>query len=146
MFGRNSDSNNSNNNWGAYIGKLLSELSVTPAAGLAIMMLIPFVLGMFIDGAAITMILIPVFMPIVRSLGLDPVWFCMLFNINLLIGFLTPPFGMCLFYMKGVAPKDVSMAEVYRAGIPFVPIMVVGLVLAIVFPQLVLYLPNLMQR
>ena len=131
---------------GFYISDLLVGAAVTPTVGLIIMMVIPFIMGMFMDGAAITMICIPIFMPVVYSLGLHPIWFCMLFNINLLIGYLTPPFGINLFYMKGVAPSGVTMGELYRSVIPFIPVMIVGLVLCILFPEVVLLLPRLMLK
>ncbi|MGE0854132.1 MAG: TRAP transporter large permease subunit [Hyphomicrobiaceae bacterium] len=101
-------------------------------------------LGMVMDTIGIIMITVPVFVPIVLALGFDPVWFGVLFIINMEIGFLTPPFGYNLFYLKGVAPASVTMGDLYRAVIPFVALMILGLGLCIVFPEIILLLPNLL--
>jgi len=102
------------------------------------------ILGCFLDPGAITMITIPIFIPIVRSLGFDPLWFGILFVIIMEMGYLTPPFGMNLFVMKGVAPKGVTMGDIYRSIIPFVALQMVGLIIIMIFPQLALWLPGLM--
>jgi TRAP-type mannitol/chloroaromatic compound transport system permease large subunit len=75
-------------------------------------------------------------------LGFDPVWFGVLFMVNMQIGYLTPPFGYCLFYMKGVAPPEISTADLYRAVWPFILIQLAVLLLILFFPQIVLWLPN----
>jgi len=90
------------------------------------------------------MITIPIFIPIVSSLGFDPLWFGILFVIIMEMGYLTPPFGMNLFVMKGVAPKGVTMGDIYRSIIPFVGLQMVGLIIIMIFPQLALWLPGLM--
>ena len=99
-------------------------------------------LGMVIDTVGIMMITVPVFVPIILALGFDPVWFGVLFIINMEIGFLTPPFGYNLFYLRGVAPKDVSMMDIYRSIVPFVVLMLAGLGLCIAFPDIILMLPE----
>jgi TRAP-type mannitol/chloroaromatic compound transport system permease large subunit len=90
------------------------------------------------------MITVPVFVPIILSLGFDPVWFGVLFIINMEIGFLTPPFGYNLFYLRGVAPRDVTMLDIYRSIVPFVFLMLLGLGLCIAFPEIILLLPELL--
>ena len=85
----------------------------------------------------------PLFIPVASMLGFDLVWFGVLWAINMEAAFLTPPFGMNLFLMRGIAPAEVTMIDIYRAVIPFVILDLVGLTLAIIFPQLVLWLPNL---
>jgi TRAP-type mannitol/chloroaromatic compound transport system permease large subunit len=102
------------------------------------------VLGCVMDTVGIIMITVPVFVPIVAALGFDPVWFGVLFIINMEIGFLTPPFGYNLFYLKGVAPPSVTMADLYLSIIPFVLLMILGLLICIVFPDIILYLPRLL--
>lgn len=102
-----------------------------------------FIMGMFIDDVAIMMIAAPIFLPVVTALGFDPVWFGVLFIVNMQMGFLTPPYGFTLFYIKGVAPKGVTMGDIYRSIWPFVGLQGIGLVLIMVFPNLVLWLPNL---
>jgi len=129
---------------GHFISSLLTGLPVGPMGVLIVMMAIALILGMFMDGAAITMITIPVFMPVVFQLGIDPLWFGLLFTMNMIIGYMTPPFGMNLFYMKGLVPKNISMMDIYRSIIPYVIISIIVLVLCIVFPQILLWLPNKM--
>jgi tripartite ATP-independent transporter DctM subunit len=103
-----------------------------------------FLLGMFLDPAGIIMLTTPVFVPIVTTLGFDPVWFGVLFTVNMEMAYLTPPFGFNLFIMKGVVPKEITMDDIYRSIIPFVVLQGLCLILCIVFPQLVLYLPQKM--
>ena len=108
------------------------------------MQVVLLVLGCVMDTVGIIMITVPVFVPIVAALGFDPVWFGVLFIINMEIGFLTPPFGYNLFYLKGVAPPSVTMADLYLSIIPFVLLMILGLLICIVFPDIILYLPRLL--
>lgn len=110
---------------------------------LIIMMGIVFIMGMFIDWAAILLVTVPIFMPIAMELEFDPLWFSLLMCVNLQTSFLTPPFGYALFYFKGVAPDGYTMGHVYRGIIPFVFLQVIGLGLLVVFPGIVTYLPTL---
>ena len=109
---------------------------------LAIMMAIVFVLGMFIDWAAILLVTVPIFMPIAVELGFDPLWFAIIMCVNLQTSFLTPPFGYALFYFKGVAPEGFTMMHVYRGIIPFVGLQIIGMILIGVFPELATWLPS----
>ncbi len=109
---------------------------------LAIMMAIVFILGMFIDWAAILLVTVPIFMPIAVQLGFDPLWFAIIMCVNLQTSFLTPPFGYALFYFKGVAPAGFTMMHVYKGIIPFVGLQILGMVLICVFPELATWLPN----
>jgi tripartite ATP-independent transporter DctM subunit len=111
---------------------------------LVTMMGVLILLGMVLDTVGIMMITVPVFVPIILSLGFDPVWFGVLFIINMEIGFLTPPFGYNLFYLRGVAPKEVTMLDIYRSIVPFVLLMLLGLGLCIAFPKIILLLPELL--
>ena len=108
----------------------------------AIMMAILLVMGMVIDTTGVIMIAVPVMTPIVASLGFDPIWFGVLFIINMEIGFLTPPFGYNLFYLKGVAPPEVRLQDIYRSVIPFVALMVFGMGLCMAFEDIILWLPS----
>lgn len=101
-------------------------------------------LGMFMEQVSIMMIAIPIFMPIVYALAFDPVWFGMIFLLNLEMGLTTPPFGMLLFVMKGIAPPDVTMGDIWRAAAPFLIIDLLVMVLMIRFPIIPLWLPGLM--
>ena len=108
--------------------------------------LIFFILGCILDPAGIIMICTPVFVPVIKSLGFDPLWFGILFIMNMEMGYLTPPFGFNLFYMKAIVPPGVTMEDIYRSIVPFVALQALGLVIVIIFPQIALYLPSLMSR
>ena len=122
---------------------MVMDLEVNRYVILAAMMLVLLVLGMVLDTVGIIMIAAPIFVPIAISLGFDPVWFGILFIINMEIGFLTPPFGYNLFYLKGVAPPEVSMGDIYKSVTPYVLLMLVGMGLLVIFPEIVLILPDL---
>ncbi|MGB3222868.1 MAG: TRAP transporter large permease subunit [Desulforhopalus sp.] len=102
------------------------------------------VLGLFLDEIGIILLCVPIFLPIIKDLGFDPIWFGILFLINAQMNYITPPFGYTLFYLKGVAPDGVTMGDIYRAVFPFVVIQAVFLALCMIFPQIILILPNLM--
>ena len=104
---------------------------------LLVMQIILIALGMFIDPAGIVMIVGPIFLPIAISLGFDPIFYGILFTINMELGYITPPFGFNLFYMKSIAePLGVSMGDIYRSIIPFVFVEVLGMIVLCLFPQL----------
>ncbi|MBE0598490.1 MAG: TRAP transporter large permease subunit [Desulfuromonadales bacterium] len=127
---------------GDVVADALLGMEVSPYVVLAIMMLVVFFLGMFIDWAAILLVVVPIFTPIAMELGFNPLWFAMLICINLQTSFLTPPFGYALFYFKGVAPPEYTMGDVYRGIVPFIVIQLVGLALMITFPQIITWLPS----
>jgi tripartite ATP-independent transporter DctM subunit len=108
---------------------------------LFIMMAIVFLMGMFIDWAAILLVTVPIFMPIAMELDFNPLWFSLLMCVNLQTSFLTPPFGYALFYFKGVAPEGYTMMHIYRGILPFVLLQLVGLMLIALFPAIVTWLP-----
>jgi tripartite ATP-independent transporter DctM subunit len=111
---------------------------------LLMMQAVLLILGMVMDTVGIIMITVPVFVPIIAALGFDPIWFGVLFIINMEIGFLTPPFGYNLFYLKGVAPPSVTMGDLYRSIIPFVGLMLLGLGICMAVPDIILRLPSLL--
>lgn len=123
---------------------MLTSLPGGPWAIIITMMLIVFLLGMVLDPVGIMLITLPVFTPIVASLGFDPIWFGILFVINMEIGYMTPPFGFNLFYLKGVVPPGITMSDIYRSVIPFVLIQIVGIGCLMVFPEIATYLPDLL--
>jgi len=108
-----------------------------------VMMAIVFLLGMFIDWIGIVLICFPLFLPIAKDLGFDPIWFVVMMAVNLQASFLTPPFGYALFYIKGVDPDRIDINRVYRGIIPFVLLMLLGLVICAYFDNLVLWLPSM---
>lgn len=114
--------------------------------GIILVMLgISLIMGMFIDPVAICMICIPIFIPVLKALSIDPLWFMLLFVISVVIGYITPPFGLNIFYMKGVAPDDVSVMDIYKGVIPFTAIKIGCLGLCIIFPWILTYLPSLIR-
>jgi tripartite ATP-independent transporter DctM subunit len=110
---------------------------------LLVMMGIVFLMGMFIDWAAILLVTVPIFLPIAIELGFDPLWFSLLMCVNLQTSFLTPPFGYALFYFKGVAPADYTMGHIYRGIMPFVFLQIISMAILCLFPAIVTWLPNL---
>ena len=105
-----------------------------------------FILGMFLDPAGIILLTTPIFVPIITSLGFDPLWFGVLFTINMEMAYITPPFGFNLFILRGVAPPEVAMTDIYRSVGPFVLLQAICLFLVMMWPGLALWLPSLMAR
>jgi tripartite ATP-independent transporter DctM subunit len=106
------------------------------------MMLLIFVLGFFIEWIEISYIAVPLFLPVLLAQGVDPVWLAMLITVNLQSSFLTPPFGWALFYLKGVAPPEVTIKDIYKGVVPFVIMQGVTLALVFFYPQIALWLPK----
>jgi tripartite ATP-independent transporter DctM subunit len=117
---------------------------LTPFAILAGMMLLLIFLGIFVDQVSMMLITLPVFMPIVQRLEIDLIWFGVLYLICMQLGLLLPPHGLLLMTMKGVAPKEVTMAHIFRAVVPYVAMSLVLLVIIIIFPAIATWLPNLL--
>ena len=112
--------------------------------GVLIMMQLSYLLmGMFLDDTAMLIIVAPLYVPLIINLGFNPIWYGVLYTITCQIAYMTPPFGYNLFLMKAMAPKEVSLADIYRSIIPFVLVMLIGLVIVMLFPGLSLWLPNL---
>jgi tripartite ATP-independent transporter DctM subunit len=122
---------------------LVQGLNVHPMLILAGMQLIVFLMGTFMETISIMMICMPIFMPIVSMLGFDTIWFGVLMLINFEMGLITPPFGMLLFVMKGVAPDDIDMKDICYAAAPFILCEIAAMAMIITWPQLVLWLPSL---
>ena len=120
------------------------SLEVSPWLILIAMQLVFFVLGMFLDPAGIIMLTTPIFVPIITDLGFDPLWFGILFVINMEMAYVTPPFGFNLFIMKGIVPPSIDMTDIYRSIVPFVFLQALCLILVMIFPQLATWLPGLM--
>lgn len=109
-----------------------------------IAMMVSFViLGIFLDDTAMLVIVAPLYIPLVRSLGFDPIWFGVLYTITCQIAYITPPFGYNLFLMRAMAPPEISLGDIYRSIWPFFFLMVVSMVIIMIFPQIALWLPNL---
>lgn len=129
---------------GKVVEAILLGLPLPPLGILAIMMFIVIIMGMFMDWVGIVLLIVPLFTPIGMALGFDPIWLALLICINLQIGFLSPPLAIAVFYTKGIAPEGVEIADIYRGVLPFIALQIVGLALCMLFPQIILWLPNLM--
>lgn len=122
--------------------ELVANLGYGPLTMLIVMLSVPFVLCMFIDTIAVILLTIPIYQPVVTALEFDPVWFWLLFLINITLGAITPPFGYTLFAFKAVVP-EMTISEVYRATWPFVALFLLGIAVIIAFPGIATWLPEL---
>jgi tripartite ATP-independent transporter DctM subunit len=129
-----------------FMSGLILGMGMGPWGIVITMMGIAFVLGCFIDPFAIIFILGPICFPIIKKLGFDPVWFGILFVINMQMGYITPPFGYQLFYLKSVAPAGITTGDIYKSIFPFLCVMIIGMALIMIFPQIALWLPELMMK
>ena len=120
----------------------VGQLHLSPWVILILMQLSFILMGTFLDDTAMLVIVAPLYVPLVGALGFDLIWYGILYTITCQIAYMTPPFGYNLFLMRAMAPKEVSLADIYRSIIPFVFVMTFGLILVIVFPQIALWLPN----
>lgn len=128
----------------AMVEPFILGLPVGPWGIMGIMMLSWIIMGMFLDDMAILFICLPIYLPVIEALGFDPIWFGILYLLNMQMAYLTPPFGYCLFMMKAVAPPDITMMDIYRSTTPFVIIQAIGLAICMIFPEIVLWLPNML--
>ncbi|MAU61296.1 MAG: C4-dicarboxylate ABC transporter [Parvibaculum sp.] len=122
---------------------LLDTWELGPWEILVMMMISFVVLGMFLDDTAMLVIVAPLYIPLVRSLGFDPIWFGVLYVITCQVAYITPPFGYNLFLMRAMAPPEITLVDIYRSIVPFVMIMLVTISIVMAFPQLALWLPEM---
>ena len=111
----------------------------SPTSILLLMMAILFLLGMFLDWVGVALLTMPIFVPIVIKLGYDPVWFGVLFCMNMQVSFLSPPFGPAAFYLKSVAPDDITLNHIFRSVLPFIVMQIIALALMILFPEIAMW-------
>ena len=120
----------------------ITNWNLTPWEVLIMMQLSYLFMGMFLDDTAMLVIVAPLYVPLVKILGFDPVWYGVLYTITCQIAYMTPPFGYNLFLMRAMAPPEITLMDIYRSISPFVLVMVLALVLVMVFPQIALWLPG----
>ena len=138
-----------------FVNRSILATGLGPYGILLLMMVILIVLGMFLDWVGILLLAVPIFVPLMKTLTFDgvfglpgvapeelPLWFGVVYMVNMQMSFLSPPFGYALFYLKSVAPPQVTMAQIYRASLPFLALQALGLALCIIFPELILWLPR----
>jgi len=120
----------------------ITQWNLSPWEVLIMMQLSYLVMGTFLDDTAMLVIVAPLYVPLVIALGFDPIWYGVLYTITCQIAYMTPPFGYNLFLMRAMAPKEITLIDIYRSIIPFVLIMTLALILVMVFPQIALWLPE----
>jgi tripartite ATP-independent transporter DctM subunit len=120
----------------------IERWNLTPWGVLIMMQLSYILMGMFLDDTAMLVIVAPLYVPLIISLGFDPIWYGVLYTITCQIAYMTPPFGYNLFLMRAMAPKEITLQDIYRSIIPFVLIMVIGLAIVMAFPEIATYLPE----
>lgn len=125
----------------ALIERTLLELPFGPNGIIVCILIATFVLGFFLDWIELTLIILPLVSPVVVNLGFDPVWFTVLFAVCLQTSFLTPPVGFAIFYLKGVAPPEISVGQIYRGVLPFIALQLIGLLIIFNWEALVTWLP-----
>ncbi|MCF6265759.1 MAG: TRAP transporter large permease subunit [Desulfuromusa sp.] len=129
-----------------YITNLILGAGMEPGHFLLIVMAVIFVAGFFIDFIEITFIIVPVVAPIFQQMGIDLLWIGILIAMNLQTSFLTPPFGFSLFYLKGVAPPEITTTQIYKGIIPFVGIQLICIFIVVIWPESVTWLPAYMTK
>jgi len=122
-----------------FVETAILSLDVPPIAIILLMMAILLALGMFLDWIGIVMLTMPIFVPIIISLGYDPIWFGVVFCINMQVSFLSPPFGPAAFYLKSVAPPEISLVDIYKSVWPFITMQLIALGLVLAFPQIAMF-------
>jgi tripartite ATP-independent transporter DctM subunit len=138
-----------------FINETIAGTGLGPYGILILMMVILVVLGMFLDWVGILLLAVPIFIPLLKTMTFDGVfglpgvapeemalWFGVVYMVNMQMSFISPPFGYALFYLKSVAPPEVTMSQIYRASLPFLFLQATGLALCIIFPEIVLWLPR----
>lgn len=128
----------------AMVENLISSIGLGPWGVIALMMVTWYILGCFLETGAIIFLTIPLYVPIILKFGFDPIWFGILYIMNIESAYLTPPYGFNLFYMKAIAPPEITLKDIYMSVIPYVGIQVLAVIIVILFPQIVLWLPNLL--
>nr|WP_319389973.1 TRAP transporter large permease subunit [uncultured Cohaesibacter sp.] len=117
-----------------FVSQLIQGVSDEPMVIILFMMGILFLLGMFLDWVGIALLCMPIFVPIVKSLGYDPVWFGVVFAMNMQVSFLSPPFGPAAFYLKSVTPPDISLGEIFKSLFPFICLQILAVATLLIFP------------
>jgi TRAP-type mannitol/chloroaromatic compound transport system permease large subunit len=120
----------------------LEEWGLGPWEVIILMQLTYLIMGMFLDDTAMLVIVAPLYVPLVASLGFDLIWYGILYTISCQIAYMTPPFGYNLFLMRAMAPPEITLADIYRSIVPFVVVMVLGMAIIMVFPEIALWLPQ----
>ena len=128
-----------------YLKAVMTGLPLDPIGVILVMMAILLMLGCFMDWFSIMLLTMPIFAPTVQALGYDLIWFGVLFNMNMQVGYLSPPFGQAAFYLKSVTPPEISLDHIFKSLFPFIGLQIIGLTIVLLFPGVALWLPNLLK-
>ena len=128
-----------------YLKSIMTGLPLDPIGVILIMMAIFLLLGMFMDWFSIMLLTMPIFGPTVTALGYDLIWFGVLFNVTMQVGYLSPPFGQAAFYLKSVAPPNISINHIFVSLLPFIGLQMIGLMIVLFIPDVALFLPRWMK-
>jgi tripartite ATP-independent transporter DctM subunit len=129
-----------------YLKSIMIGLPFDPIGVILVMMAIFLLLGMFMDWFSIMLLTMPIFTPTVQALGYDLIWFGVLFNITMQVGYLSPPFGQAAFYLKSVAPPEISLNRIFASLLPFIGLQAIGLLVVLFIPKVAMFLPTLLHR
>ena len=124
-----------------FVQDILLSMEIGSWGVFTLTMVITFILGCFLDPVGIILLVLPIFYPVMKSMGFDPVWYCVLFQVNLCLGYITPPFGYNLFYMKNLCPES-PISVIYKSIVPFVFIFIFSMIVMVFFPSIITWLPN----
>jgi TRAP-type mannitol/chloroaromatic compound transport system permease large subunit len=122
-----------------FVSQTILSIDADPIYIIMVMQLILIVLGMFLDWIGIAMLTLPIFVPIVQQLGYSPIWFGILFCVNMQVSFLSPPFGPAAFYLKGVAPPEITLKDIFSSLLPFIAMQLIVLALILFFPDIAMW-------
>lgn len=121
---------------------LLAAAELSAWATLLLILFLAFIAGFALDLVSVILVLVPISMPVIRALGFSPEWFCILFLVMIQTSYLTPPMAPSIFYLRAISPPEITLRHMYRGVIPFIFLQLVTLVLILLFPQIVLWLPS----
>ena len=126
----------------AYLKSMVLGLPFEPLGIVLTMMGILVILGMFMDWIGILLLTSPIFVPIIIQLGFSPIWYGVLFSLNMQVSFVSPPFGPACFYIKSVAPPEISILDIFKGVMPFMLLQILAITIVIMYPDIALFLPN----
>ena len=129
---------------GVVTESLLQATQLSPWAMVFLFLGIAFIAGFLLDWISVLLIFVPIFVPIVTKLGFDPIWFSILFLIVIQTSYLTPPMAPAIFYLKGIVPPEIHVTDMFRGVVPYIVLQVIGIMIIILFPQIALWLPEMM--
>ena len=124
--------------------KLLMALNLAPWTMLLLFLFVSFIAGFLLDWISVLLIFVPIFVPIVIKLGFDPIWFSILFLVVIQTSYLSPPMAPAIFYLKGIVPPEIKITDMFSGVVPYIILQLVGIGVLMMFPQIALWLPEMM--